>query len=267
MMTTSKHLLLSVLALAPASGCIADLDVGANTNALGGVDVYEKEFAWSEPEACQTFLHRRIYDEDARVVSYEALAQNHELTATYEADVRAPRPLSLELGDDRGTLLSLRASAEDLEVRDAHGEVVLHVVGYTEGRGETIVRTQRPVDAAPLALLSCTLPMRTELGYVPGFVRNIRDAIAPTSQGVGGSTSETAPLVSWNSSVSLLGAWLRQGLCLHAAPDGSLDWQCGCFEVRDPLVGVVRGDCDSARVEPSEEIVQLRGTAGRQVRE
>ena len=117
------------------------------------------------------------------------------------------------------------------------------MLGYAEGPDETIERTPRPVAAASFALLACTLPMRAELGHVPGFVRNIRGAITPNADGVGGSSAEATPLVPWESPVSLLGSWVRQGMCLHSAADGSVDWHCGCFVVRDPIVGVVSGDC------------------------
>jgi hypothetical protein len=244
MTTTSMSSLITLLALAvPAIGCTSELEVGSGAAGLGGVDVYEKQFAWTEPEACQTYLHRRVYDEDARVVSYEATALDRELTATYLVDEAAALPLGIEISDHQGTLVTLRASAENLEVRDAHGELALKVLGYAEGPDETIERTQRPVDAASFALLSCTLPMRTELGRVPWFVRNVRDAITPNSAGVGGSSAEATPLVPWNSPVSLLGAWVRQGLCLRTCADGLVDWKCACFEVRDPIVGIVRGDC------------------------
>jgi hypothetical protein len=230
------------VALFALAACTSELDIGAGAAALGGVDVYEKHFAWTEPEVCHTFLHRRVYDEAARVVSYEATALDRELTATYEVDEHAALPLAIEIGDENGPLVSLRASAQELQVRDAHGELALRVVGYAEGPGETVERTQRPIESAALALLACTLPMRAELGYVPGFIRNIRDAVAPTSDGVAGASSEPAPLVPWEGPVTLLGAWVRQGMCLRAT-DGAVDWRCGCFEVRDPIVGVVRGDC------------------------
>ncbi len=230
---------LAVLALV---GCTSNLDIGAGAAGLGGVDVYEKQFEWSEPEVCKTFLHRRIYDEAARVVSYEATAAGRELTATYEVDAGAALPLAIEIADDTGPLVSLRSSAKDLEVRDAQGEIALRVSGYADGPGETIERTQRSIEADSLDLLACTLPMRAELGYVPGFVRNIRDASSPTADGVVGSSSDAAQLVPWDGATTLLGAWVRQGMCLRVA-GGAVDWHCGCFEVRDPVVGVVRGDC------------------------
>ncbi len=230
------------LATFALSGCAADLDIGSGASGLGGIDVYEKQFEWTEPEVCQTFLHRRVYDEAARVVSYEASAAGQELTATYEVDESNALPLAIEIAGDAGPLMSLRSSATDLEVRGASGELALRVTRYVDGPGEVVDRAPYAVEAETLALLACTLPMRTELGYVPGFVRNVRDAVGPNADGVAGSTSDAAQLVPWEGATTLLGAWVRQGMCLRVT-DGAVDWHCGCFEVRAPVVGVVRGDC------------------------
>lgn len=237
MIETSARLLL-LANLIPAAACGAGLDVGSGAEGLGGVDVYEKQFTWEEPERCETFLHRRIYDEEARVVSYES-----DLTITYTIDETSALPLGVDVDGRDGSMLSLRASEDTLEVRGDGGALALRVAGYGQGEGTVTARSVMAADPEALLLLSCTLPMRTELGYVPGFVRNLRDASAPGATGVSGSTSESPPLLPWDSEVSLLGAWARQGICLDLASDGGLDWSCGCFEISNPVAGVVRGNC------------------------
>lgn len=233
----TRLMMLTALVM-PGAGCGSGLDVGSGAAGLGGIDVYEKQFSWEEPELCETFLHRRVYDERAHVVSYEA-----ELTITYTVDEGAALPLGVEIYGDDGPLLSLHASENTLEVRGADDALALRVANYTEGTGDVTERATTPIDPASLSLLSCTLPMRTELGYVPGFVRNLRDAAAPGTNGVTGTSAETTPLLPWTGELSLLGAWVRQGMCLHSAGDGAVDWNCTCFEIANPVAGVVRGHC------------------------
>lgn len=226
-----------LLLLAALAGCTAPLEVGSGSAGLGGIDVYEKQFSWTEPEQCETFLHRRVYDEQARIVSYEA-----ERTISYMIDEADALPLAIAVDGDDGQV-TLRASETDLEVRGAGGALALRIADYATGAGHVIDRAPVVIDPATLSLLACTLPMRTELGYVPGFVRNIRDASPPGADGVTGSSSEITPVLQWDGKTSFVGAWVRQALCLQAAPDGGVEWSCGCFEVANPVVGVVRGHC------------------------
>lgn len=243
-MTTNdmRTIILATTALTGA-GCTDLLDIGSDSAGLGVVDVYGQQFTWQVPEPCATFLHRRAYDERARIVTYDANLGGHELSVTYFIDETATLPLGVELAQEGVSLASLWASAEVLEVRDADGEVALRVAGYTAGSGTTESLASLAVSSQALGLLKCALPMRPDLGYVPSFVRNLRDSNAPDGVGVVGSSADRPALLpDWNSAVSVLGAWVRQGSCL-TSHDGLLGWNCPCFSILDPIAGLITGDC------------------------
>lgn len=231
----------AILLLTFTAACTTDFSIGSSSDRLGVVEVYESAFEWTAPEACDIVVHRRSYDDPAQVISYDVTLGGRELSATYAIATQATHPLAIDLADHDGIIASLEASEDELVVRDAVGELAISVGGYASGPGVVNKHAPLALPGAAIMLLRCTLPMRTELGYVPGFVRNRRGSQNPNADGVVGSSTTGEPLLEW--ALSPLGAWVRQGMCLTTDDEGSATWRCGCFRVVDPIAGEVNGEC------------------------
>jgi hypothetical protein len=239
--------------LVQAAGCAADPGIAGESAPQGVSQKYERSFSWGSPAPCDVFLHRRIVDEEARVVEYDARIGGRELAAIYSIDPDASLPLAVAVVEARGAPILL-AAADDhrLQVMAPDGAMALEVADYDDpSSGASPVSGPAATDAADpdaLALLRCALPIRAELGYVPAFLLN--RAVAGHVAGqpdIGQSSAETQPLLgSWDGQVTVLGAWVLQGMCLRidgGAGGAGLEWGCGCFELDDPIAGTVIGTC------------------------
>ena len=61
------------IALVLYAGCAGDpSDVVGGPQKIAVVDTYEKDFAFETPVPCKLLLHRRITDDEARYVEYDA---------------------------------------------------------------------------------------------------------------------------------------------------------------------------------------------------
>lgn len=225
--------------VASSAACAAPLDVGSDEEGVAVVDRYEREFAWSSPDACRVYLDQRVTDQDARVVEYAAELDGEPVSIVYRLDEAAPRPVRVDVFAAAGPTLSAELDADHLVVRGADGEVALAVDGYGRGPADTLVDAVAPIDEASLlAVARCALPLRAELGPVPPFLRNQdvpgRLGDAPdVSQG----TSDPPPILAWDGPVSILGALLLQAACTQ--PDG---WACPCLDWSD--LARVEGWCE-----------------------
>lgn len=235
-------------------GCMStdpETGVQPGTDSIAVTEEYEQRFVWSEPVPCDVFLHRRMTDESARIVEYDARIGDREYSIMYSIQESDDLPLRVDLvGVNNDELFSLVADEETVRVLDEHGEVAFEVQGYAGPRGQTEVRDSGSIDAAGgLQLLACALPVRAQLGSVPAFLQNrASGGQLPSDPDVVAQPDATAPIIDWQSKLAFLGVYLLGAACTQ--PGG---WDCACFEWDDQLAGKVTGWCDPETPETSSK--------------
>jgi len=232
-----KPVLYSVLLL---GACMTDAgSVAQNHNKVAVVDEYERRFTFSEPTPCDLFLHRRITDEAARIVEYDAKMATGERSLVYSIVKDDPLPLKAALY--HGNKETFRVELADHALRvDADGSPVLSVTGYDLDAFATAAHAID--DDAGLALLACALPVHKELGAIPQFLLNrTSGGRDPNQPDVSQTSTSQQPILDWKGRVTLLGAYVLAGACLHTQ-----DWQCPCLRYHDDIVGSVVGQCGYA---------------------
>lgn len=207
------------------------------------VKLYAQDVQFDAPRACDVYLERRITDENARTVEYDAKINGHEASVVYSIVATDPYPLQVALYDATGmNTLTIGIADHTIEVLDGAANVVRVIDAYDGAQEDTTVRDSGQLDDSDgLTLLGCALADRKALGDVPAFLRNLASGGQVPGQPDVGQSSENAPpvLPDWKGGVSLLGAfWLASG-CL-----GAEGWQCGCWQtMHDPVIGPVAGWC------------------------
>ena len=228
------------VALALAACQSGPSDIGSSTSHDAVVHVYNQEFQFTQPRACDVLLQRRATDERARIVEYDAKVAGRQASIVYSVVANDPLPLQVGLFAARGqTLFKITADAHTLIVGGPDGSTLRSIDNYDGPPAGAVVHGTAAFDPGDgLTLLGCALADRTVLGSVPAFLRNLASGGAVTGDpDVGTSSSNAAPLLpNWNGAVSLLGAFWLMSACLDAT-----GWQCGCWGPPDPVVGPVGG--------------------------
>lgn len=235
---------LGVMLALVLAGCSASdaSDVGSSSAHEAVIKVYDSEMTFSTPRSCDIYMQRRIADEAARTVEYDALVGGHAASIVYSVVKDDPFPLQVDLYDGRGVnTFSLLAADHSLQILGADGTLLRSVDGYDGNAADARVQNNGSIaDADGLTLLGCALADRT-FSDVPAFLRNLTSGgLVPGQTDVGQTMENAQPILpDWKGSVSLLGAfWLGSG-CLTA--DG---WQCDCWQsMDDPVIGPVAGWC------------------------
>jgi hypothetical protein len=233
-----------------ALGCAVD-PVGRQGSKIAVVDSYERDYSWTDPVPCELFLHRRVIDEEARFVEYDARIDGMEISAIYSIDAKAARPVIVEVyrGSPGSAQQSLHveAAGHDLEVISDAG-LMMVVSGYDGPSDSTTIQPRSVIDDREgLTLLACALPVRTELGPVPQFLLNRssggRD---PENPDVSQSSSNEAPILNWTGAVSIAGAYLLEGACLLHGSQEKAGWDCPCLTGFESIAGPVNGWCGAS---------------------
>jgi hypothetical protein len=220
--------------------CSEDTSLGSGNSGVGVVDTYEREFSFATPLPCKLFLHRRVTDEKARVVEYDARVGNSERSVVYSIVANDAYPLRADVYDGMGVRkFTVEADDHDLQVQ-VGDRTALVVTNYDGSAATTKTQLLAGIeDPDGLALLACALPIRTELGPVPAFLLNrASGGRDPNEPDLAHQSSDVQPILGWTGHVSILGAFKLEGACLEES-----GWQCPCLRGRDTLVGPTAGWC------------------------
>lgn len=242
---TSIPTLMLCCGLAAPTACVAldRPDAHSQADPIAVVEVYERHFRWTDPVPCEVFLHRRITDESARIVEYDARIGEREYSILYSVRSEDSHPLRVDVFEvTGGEGFSLEANEDTVRRLGLDGSLELEVFGYGAGRQHTNVRVVVESDAdAARALLGCALPLRGELGAVPQFLRN-RGAggQVPGAPDIVALPGDAPPILEWRGALSFAGVFLREAACTTAG-----GWSCPCFRWHDPIAGTVDGWCET----------------------
>jgi hypothetical protein len=220
-------------------GCAGTPPVHSDHASVQVIEEYERDIAYTDPVQCNVFLHRRIIDDVARIVEYDARVHDQELSVTYSIEKGSPAPLKVSVYRSApGVFLESQASDHQLTVL-VQNQPTLTVDAYDGSSSMPVQGSQSVQDDAVLELLGCVLPMRAELGAIPAFLLNRASSGALDGQpNISHQSSADQPILDWHGNVSMLGAFLLQGVCLRSDA-----WSCPCFQWKDSIVGEVHGWC------------------------